>query len=207
MEYTTSIGAPAAAPVAPVTPVTPAVEPGATVQPALSGFETLAPRIEAPADVPAVAARARTHAAADRRGPRHRYWSMRDLSRRIWLGRGYALLRGLIRAGILPATRSTQSWWIDDADVQGLVALFEDRAGKVRAFRLLDQWLRERCYVAPRTPETEAVLDGGGLGFAWRGNVYLPQRTWRVDFGPDGRVVYEHPSGATIPPTALPAAA
>jgi hypothetical protein len=126
---------------------------------------------------------------------------MRDLSRRIWFGRGYELLRGLIRAEILPATRSAHSWWIDDADVQGLLAAFEGGAGKVRAFRGVETWLRERCYVAPLTPETEAVLDNGRLGLAWRGNVYLPKQTWRVDFASDGRVTYFHDSGATIPPS------
>jgi hypothetical protein len=182
----------------------------APVQPALTGFEAPAPVTPAvEPDHPAVVAG--EHRSV-RRGPRHRYWSLRDLSRRVWLGRGYELLRGLIRAGILPATRSTQSWWIDDADVQGLLATFEDRAGKVRAFRGLEAWLRERCYVAPLTPETEAALDAGRRGVAWRGHVYLPRNAWRVDFGPDGRVTYFHDSGdagdagAIIPPPAQAAA-
>ena len=178
------------------------------VQPALTGLEAPAPA--APVAAPAIRVRPEIAAAEQvhqRRGPRHRYWSLRDLSRRLWLGRGYELLRGLIRAGILPASRSAHSWWIDGADVQGLLAAFEDRAGKVRAFRGLEQWLRERCYVAPLTTETATQLDGGRLGFAWRGHVYLPKSAWRVDFAPDGRVVYLHDdSGAVVPPPALAAA-
>ena len=168
----------------------------APVQPALTGFE-------APAAAPVIAIRpapAVAEPAGPRRGPRHRYWSIRDLSRRLWLGRGYELLRGLIRAGILPAARSARSWWIDGTDAQGLIAAFEDRAGKVRAFSGLEAWLREGCYVAPRTPETETALQHGRLGFAWRGHVYLPKDAWRVDFAPNGHVVYFHDSGVSVPP-------
>ena len=177
------------------------------VQPALTGLEAPAPA--APVAAPAIRVRPEIAAAEQvhqRRGPRHRYWSLRDLSRRIWLGRGYEVLRGLIRAGILPATRSARSWWIDGADVQGLLAAFEDRAGKVRAFRGLEQWLRERCYVAPLTTETATQLDGGRLGFAWRGHVYLPRDAWRVDFASDGRVSCFHDSGVVVPPVAQAAA-
>jgi hypothetical protein len=172
------------------------------VQPALAGFEVPAPSAPAAGVRPAIAASSRV----ERRGPRHRYWSLRDLSRRVWLGRGYEVLRGLIRAGILPATRSARSWWIDGTDAQGLIAAVEDRAGKVRAFRGLDVWLRERCYVAPLTTENEAALDGGTLGFAWRGNVYLPKHAWRLNFQPDGRIAFVHDSGAAIPPVVEAAA-
>ena len=176
-----------------------------TTQPVLTGFDTPAP-VNTPVTAraarkvparPAVAAGQRT---AERHGPRRRYWSVRDLSRRIWYGRGYELLRHLIRADVLPATRSAHSWWVSDEDVQGLLAAFEDRAGKVRAFRGLESWLRERCWVAPLTPETAALLRDGHLGLAWRGNAYLPKHAWRVDFAPDGRVTYFHQSGGTIPP-------
>ena len=171
-------------------------------QPVLTGLETPTPVAPAPGASqarvrPSVTAGERT---AERRGARRRYWSVRDLSRRIWYGRGYELLRHLIRAGILPATRSAHSWWVDDVDVQGLLAAFDDRAGKVRAFRGLEAWLRERCWVAPLTPDTGALLQDDHLGFAWRGSAYLPKHAWRVDFAPDGRVTYFHPSGATIPP-------
>jgi hypothetical protein len=178
-----------------------------TTQPALTGFEAFAPVAPAPAEAPAREARLRPVAAnterqAERRGARRRYWSVRDLSRRIWYGRGYELLRHLIRAGVLPASRSTHSWWVDDEDVQGLLAAFDDRAGKVRAFRGLEAWLRERCWVAPLTVETEALLGDGQLGVAWRGNAYLPKQAWRPDFAADGHVTYFHQSGATIPPAA-----
>jgi hypothetical protein len=104
---------------------------------------------------------------------RRRYWSVRDLSRRIWLGRGYELLRHLIRAGILPATKSARSWWIDDRDAAGLIAAFDDRAGKVRAFRGLDEWLLQRCDVIELTPEAAAQV--GAAGFGWRGKLYVPK--------------------------------
>ncbi len=170
-------------------------------QPVLTGFETLtsvapAPTVSEARVRPSVTAGEHT---AERRGARRRYWSVRDLSRRIWFGRGYELLRHLIRAGILPATRSAHSWWLEDEDVQGLLAAFDDRAGKVRAFRGLEAWLRERCWVAPLTPDTAALLQDDHLGFAWRGNAYLPKRDWRVDFAPDGHVTYFHRSGATLP--------
>jgi len=168
-------------------------------QPVLTGFEALATASAASVSVRPRAAVSGAERVADHRTPRHRYWSVRDLSRRIWLGRGYELLRGLIHAGILPATRSARSWWIEDADVQGLLAAFEDRAGKVRAFRGLEEWLRERCYVAPLTAETQAALADGSRGFAWRGAAYLPKAWWRPDFAPDGRVVYYHRSGVALP--------
>jgi hypothetical protein len=138
--------------------------------------------------------------------PRHRYWSIRDLSRRIWYGRGYELLRLLIRSGILPATRSTRSWWVADADVRGLLAAFDGRAGKVRAFRRLDGWLRERCYVVPLTAEVANALDGGRAGLAWRGRAYLPQSAWQADVTPDGATIYRHRSGAAIGSTMARAA-
>src|SRR5688572_17024435 len=100
------------------------------LQPALTGLDEIAP-------VHVATERIERLAAADRRA-RRRYWSVRDLSRRLWLGRGYELLRELIRTGIVPATRSARSWWVDDADAAGLVAAFDDRAGKVRAFRGLE---------------------------------------------------------------------
>src|SRR5687768_9876317 len=81
------------------------------VQPALTGLDEIAPLTSPPAAAPAPsdapadslserAVRRRTDsierlAAADRRA-RRRYWSVRDLSRRLWLGRGYELLRELI---------------------------------------------------------------------------------------------------------------
>jgi hypothetical protein len=136
-------------------------------------------------------------AAADRRA-RRRYWSVRDLSRRLWLGRGYDLLRDLIRTGILPATRSARSWWVDDADAAGLVAAFDDRAGKVRAFRGLDAWLRERCLVTELNPEAEAVLHLTRSGFAWRGHAYLPQKAWRLETAPDGSAEFRHVSGLMV---------
>ncbi|HEU5316067.1 MAG TPA: hypothetical protein VFX49_08165, partial [Chloroflexota bacterium] len=133
----------------------------ALVQPVLTGLEEIRP-MTPPMTPPAsptgeTAARVERAVAADRRErvagrARRRYWSVRDLSRRIWLGRGYELLRGLIRTGILPATRSARSWWIEDEHAAGLMAAFDDRAGKVRAFRGLEGWLRERAYVAPLTP-------------------------------------------------------
>jgi hypothetical protein len=106
------------------------------VQPRLAGLEdvsSLAPASTAALTESRAARRAEQAAAADRR-TRRRYWSVRDLSRRIWVGRGYELLRELIRTGILPATRSARSWWVDDEDAAGLAGAFEDRAGKVRAW-------------------------------------------------------------------------
>jgi hypothetical protein len=112
------------------------------------------------------------------RPARRRYWSVRDLSRRIWVGRGYELLRHLIRAGILPATKSARSWWIDDRDAAGLMAAFDDRAGKVRAFHGLERWLRERCDVTELNPETAAQV--GAAGFGWRGRLYVPKAVHAV---------------------------
>ncbi|MBI3974680.1 MAG: hypothetical protein HY332_25675 [Chloroflexi bacterium] len=139
--------------------------------------------------------------AAARRGPRHRYWSIRDLSRRLWLGRGYELLRELIRTGILPATRSTRTWWVVDADVRGLLAAFDAGAGKVRAFRGLDQWLRERCWVLPLTPEIQSSVWNTRTGFNWRGAAYLPKRTWKAEIADDGHIVYRHSTGLSVPST------
>ena len=168
------------------------------VQPALTGLDEIAP-----------AAAARTGAgerrterverlsAVDRRA-RRRYWSVRDLSRRIWLGRGYEVLRELIRTGIVPATRSARAWWVDDADAAGLVAAFDERAGKVRSFRGLDAWLRERCHVTDLTPETEAVLRLTRSGLAWRGRTYLPTKAWRAEIAPDGSPEYQHVSGLVV---------
>ena len=170
------------------------------VQPRLAGLE----EVVSPAAQPTqhvgerlTTDRAERAASADRR-TRRRYWSVRDLSRRIWVGRGYELLRELIRSGILPATRSARSWWVDDEDAAALVSAFEDRAGKVRAFRGLDAWLRERCYVAPLTPEVETLTRLTHSGFAWRGQVYLPRTSWTVETGPDGAAEYRHRSGAVI---------
>jgi hypothetical protein len=134
---------------------------------------------------------------------RRRYWSIRDLSRRIWLGRGYELLCDLIRTGILPATRSARSWWIDDADVLGLRAVFDDRAGKVRAFRRLEDWLRERAWAVPAGAETAALSHLGDpvdhpAVFHWRGTAYLPRSAWRTETAPTGGFVYRHASGAAL---------
>ena len=183
------------------------------VQPALSGLDEIAPltpppaaapaRADAPADsLPARAAPRRADgierlAAADRRA-RRRYWSVRDLSRRLWLGRGYELLRELIRTGIVPATRSARSWWVDDADAAGLIAAFDDRAGKVRAFHGLDAWLRERCHVTDLTPGAGAVLRVTRSGFAWRGKAYLPFKVWRQETSPAGNPEYRHISGLMV---------
>jgi len=198
------------------------------VQPALTGLEIQPPA--APASVlrdtsarPPAAGRVEraAAAAADRPSarPRRRYWSVRDLSRRLWVGRGYELLRELIRAGLLPATRSARSWWVDDEDAAGLVAAFEDRAGKVRAFRGLDSWLRERAYLAPLTPEAETLVRLTRSGFAWRGHVYLPKTQWtawpvrtavrgeqggcapdatEVQLLDEGGVEYQHRGGAVV---------
>ena len=177
------------------------------VQPALTGLDEIAPAAARPLAPPTGDAAARVErrraerierlAAADRRA-RRRYWSVRDLSRRLWLGRGYELLRELIRTGIVPATKSARSWWVDDADAAGLVAAFDDRAGKVRAFRGLEAWLRERCHIADLTPEAEAILRATRSGFAWRGHAYLPLKSWRLELAPDGSAEYRHVSGLTI---------
>ena len=177
------------------------------MQPALTGLDEIAPAAALPlasltGDPAARADRRRADgierlAAADKRA-RRRYWSVRDLSRRLWRGRGYELLRELLRTGIVPATKSARSWWVDDADAAGLLEAFEDRAGKVRAFRGLDAWLRERCYVADLTPEAEAVLRATHSGLAWRGHAYLPVKSWRPETAPDGSVEYRHISGLTV---------
>ena len=175
------------------------------VQPALTGLEALE-RFDGRPIAQASSASHRAELATDRR-TRRRYWSVRDLSRRLWLGRGYKLLRGLIHAGILPATRSARSWWIDDEDAAGLIASFEYRAGKVRAFHGLDTWLRARCYVTPLTPEVETLTRLTHSGFAWRGHIYLPKAAWTVELGPDttnesgpaaAAVEYRHRSGVVV---------
>jgi hypothetical protein len=131
---------------------------------------------------------------------RRRYWSIRDLSRRLWFGRGYDLLRELIRTGILPATRSARSWWVEDADVAGLLAAFEAGAGKVRAFRRLKEWLAARSWVV-ELPETTAVtaaaLPDERIALRWRGALYLPRSSWQAERLPHGGLVYRHPSGVT----------
>ena len=185
------------------------------LQPALTGLDEIAPLTPPPAAAPTrlpadsvteQATRRRTDrverlAAADRPA-RRRYWSVRDLSRRLWLGRGYELLRELIRTGIVPATRSARAWWVDDADAAGLIAAFDDRAGKVRAFRGLETWLRERCHVVDLTPEAEAVLRVTRSGFAWRGKAFLPFKVWRPEPTPQGaaenRAEYRHVSGLMV---------
>jgi hypothetical protein len=68
----------------------------------------------------------------------------------------------------------------------------------VRAFRGLDSWLRERCWVVRLTPEVEAVLRAQRAGFAWRGAAYLPKTAWQADLSPDGQILYRHHSGATL---------
>jgi hypothetical protein len=162
------------------------------VQPRLVGLD-VSPRA-VPATVRPAAAPTLVH---DRKRVRRRYWSMRDLSRRLWYGRGYDLLRELIHGGVLPAARSARSWWVDDSDVAGLLAAFDARAGKVRAFRGLDAWLRERCHVAPLTPEVEALIAATGSGFAWRGAAYLPKDAWHAT-GSGEQPAYFHRSGVTI---------
>jgi hypothetical protein len=188
-------GAPVATPTPPRLPSSD-TPPARPIQPALSGLEVAETRISDLQDVQPVpvVARAPRQVVHEGRRSRRRYWSVRDLSRRLWLGRGYDLLRGLIRAGVLPATRSTRSWWIDDEDAAGLIAAFEDRAGKVRAFTGLDAWLRSRCYVAPLTPDVEAFARLTRSGFAWRGRVYLPKTVWEQESGAEG-VAFRHPSG------------
>lgn len=182
---------------------------GGLMQPALTGLETPERREDARSVTSLVPSARQAELATDRR-TRRRYWSVRDLSRRLWLGRGYKLLRGLIHAGILPATRSARSWWIDDEDAAGLIASFEYRAGKVRAFHGLDTWLRARCYVTPLTPEVETLTRLTHSGFAWRGHIYLPKAAWTVELGPDttdgsgpadatvATVEYRHRSGALV---------
>jgi hypothetical protein len=179
------------------------MNPSGLVQPVLTGLDlptsaTVARPERAPR-LATVTAPAQTDADKTVRGPRHRYWSIRDLSRRLWLGRGYDLLRELIRTGILPAARSTHTWWVASADVQGLLDAFDAPAGKVRAFRGLDAWLRERCWVAPLTPEVEDILRQTQAGLAWRGLAYLPKDAWQADLAADGTVNYRHHSGALLP--------
>ncbi|CAA9298771.1 MAG: hypothetical protein AVDCRST_MAG77-5430 [uncultured Chloroflexi bacterium] len=168
----------------------------ALVQPVLTGFDAVH-AVERGAEAERLAVASRRAVAADRRA-RRRYWSVRDLSRRLWLGRGYELLRELIRAGILPATRSARSWWVDDEDAAGLVAAFEDRAGKVRAFRGLERWLGERCYVTPLTPEAETLTRLTHSGFAWRGMLYLPRAAWTQEVDASGATQLRHRSGAVV---------
>lgn len=172
------------------------------VQPALVGLE-LPEAVKLPAArvrdaVRSARAEREAMDAADRRA-RRRYWSVRDLSRRLWRGRGYKLLRQMIRADVLPATRSTHSWWIANEDAAGLQAAFDDQAGKVRAFHGLETWLQDRCYVTPLTPELEALERGGLSVFTWRGQAYLPRRAWQVAAAPDGTIEYRHRSGAAVP--------
>lgn len=178
---------------------------GIPVQPALAGLELVLPPANpvpavksAPTETEQTAARLSIVPAPEGKRSRRRYWSIRDVSRRLWFGRGYELLRELIRTGILPATRSAHSWWIDDADVRGLLEAFDARAGKVRAFRRVDDWLRERCLVAPLTPELEALLAETHTGLAWRGQAYLPKATWTAATSAGGHTVYHHRAGPTV---------
>lgn len=151
------------------------------------------PALTSPASALPVAERT-PRTASEARRTRRRYWSIRDLSRRIWLGRGYGLLRALIHSGVLPATRSTRSWWIDDEDAAGLIAVFEDRAGKVRAFHRLERWLSERCFVVSLTPELEALKQATQAVFVWRGRAYLPQDRWQILDGGN----FRHQSGVVV---------
>jgi hypothetical protein len=162
---------------------------GSLVQPALAGLNIAEFTPDAALAVPT------TRGEADVRRVRRRYWSIRDLSRRLWLGRGYELLRRLIHFGVLPATRSARSWWIRDEDVTGLIVAFEDRAGKVRAFGGLEHWLLERCHVTALTPEMEGLAQATRAVFIWRGRAYLPKAVWQA--GSNG-VEYRHPSGVTV---------
>lgn len=176
------------------------ITPQPPLQPVLAGLEL--------DSVPAAPRAGGARQPVARKG-RRRYWSIRDLSRRLWLGRGYDLLRELIHSGILPATRSAHSWWIDDADVNGLRLAFDDRAGKVRAFRNLEGWLRERCWVVPGTPQMASRSEGQTV-FRWRGVAYLPQGLWAVEQTPSGETVYRHrPPGApdAVPPLPVSRAA
>ena len=175
---------------------------------ALPGFQPARVDGAAPprAALPARSTTLATHPPAARRRGRRRYWSIRDISRRLWYGRGYELLRELIRTGILPSSRSARSRWLGDADVAGLIAAFDAGAGKVRAFRGLDRWLRERCYAAPLTPDVEAALSGTQAALRWRGAAYLPKAAWDASTSSDGLVVYRHRSGVTLPTTRLVAA-
>ena len=187
----------------------------AAIQPALIGLESrpeTAPETAhrpaataAPAG-PGAAGVGRAKSVAPRLKGRRRYWSIRDLSRRLWFGRGYELLRELIRANILPATRSARSWWVDDADVLSLLQSFDATAGKVRAFRGLDAWLQERCWVVPATAEAEALLHALRAGFVWRGNAYLPKTAWQAELSAGGQPTYHHRSGVALPAGALLAA-
>lgn len=116
------------------------------------------------------------------------------------------MLRELIRAGILPATRSSRSWWLDDADVLGLHDTFDVQSGKVRAFRCLDRWLRERCVVVPATPAVTTLLAAPHAGLVWRGAAYLPKSAWQDEASPDGQTLYRHRSGLMlVAPAALAA--
>lgn len=131
---------------------------------------------------------------------RHRFWSIRDISRRLWLGRGYELLCAFIRAGILPTTRSTRTWWLADSDVQGLMDAFDAPAGKIHAFRHLDEWLRGRCYVAPVTSQIPTALQTTESGLVWRGAAYLPKAAWLERVDGAGRTTFRHRSGVTVEP-------
>jgi hypothetical protein len=178
--------------------------PAGLIQPVLTGLDEVRPALTTPEAAPVAdeTARVERAVAADRREraggkARRRYWSVRDLSRRIWLGRGYELLRELIRSGLLPATRSARSWWIDDEHAAALMAAFDDRAGKVRAFGGLGSWLRERAYVAPLTPEAETLARLTKSGFAWRGQLYLPKSQWTGYVLEEG-AEYRHRNGAVV---------
>ncbi len=189
----------------------PPTPPHLPVQRVLTGLDV--PGVATPRRQEAVVASASLPAAAGRQKGRRRYLSIRDLSRRLWLGRGYDLLRALIHSGILPATRSARSWWIEDADVSALHLAFDDRAGKVRAFGGLAAWLRQRCWVVPAAPEAapdgqvEAAPSAQPSIFHWRGAAYLPQRLWRMEPTPEGGLRYRHQSGATFASGATPALA
>jgi hypothetical protein len=165
------------------------------MQPPLTGFDLdTGPAVRHPAPLGATVATPATPRLKGRR----RYWSIRDLSRRLWQGRGYEFLRQVIRAGILPATRSARSWWIDDADVKSLQLAFDDRAGKVRAFRHLEDWLQERCWVVEDAPASLASdVDGRVPVWQWRGTTYLPRTSWTAEPSSEG-VVYRHASGAVV---------
>jgi hypothetical protein len=179
------------------------------LQPVLTGLDVDPARDPAGAVRPLHGPAPRVSGAAGGRTPRvkgrRRYWSIRDLSRRLWLGRGYEVLRELVRSGVLPATRSARSWWIDDADVLGLQAVFDDRAGKVRAFGRLEGWLGERSWTLPEGPETLALTRLAGEDgpydrppvFHWRGTAYLPRSVWRAEAAPGG-LVYRHRSGIAL---------
>jgi hypothetical protein len=186
-------------------PTAPAPAAPLPVQPTLTGLDLGVAGRPASAPVPAAAPAAAARPAPRQKG-RHRYWSIRDLSRRLWLGRGYEFLREAIRSGVLPASRSAHSWWVDDADVLGLQAAFDGRAGKVRAFRRLDDWLRDRCWVVPASAETLSLGHreaGSGRTpaavFHWRGVAYLPRSVWQAEQTPEG-VVYRHRADGVVLP-------